>query len=350
MGGVHGTLAAGVNPQDYSIYLDGAKLSATPAADGSFRLPLVPAGQHTLALVAKSGMTARYMPIEVKPGVSTDVGDVTPAPAGEIGGMVMKQAADGSLSPLAGVEVLADPNVYVIMGGTPGTAGAARPSIYPPAPTDPSAVQYKAITDDTGNYLIPGVAPGEYTVTVSVPGLEQGVQWVYVNPGQLAAANFQLQEVVEPGVGTVEGTVSGKTSEGGQAPLEGAMVTITVGTPWEPPLPLKPVPAPPDAVARHPLPAQAGREPGSRPIIVPPPYRFEQFQTLTDKDGHWSLNVPAGHLSLSVWAEGYAPFDQAITLQADQTLTVDCVLDQWTVVEPPVPGPEPGTPAAEKKK
>ena len=338
-GGLRGMLAGTANPQDFAIYVDGMKMAAAPAADGSFRLPQVPAGQHTLALVDSTGLVGKYLAVEVTAGETVNVGEITPLPAGQIGGMVMKLTADGSLTPLAGVEVLADPNVYVIMGGADG---AVSPSIYPPPPRDPSLVQYKAITGEDGSFLIPAVEAGEYTVTVSVPGLEQGVQWVYVSSGQLVAANFQLREAVEAGVGTVEGTVLGKSSEGGETPLEGALVTISVSTPWMPPLPLEPTPAPPGAVARHPLPAQAGADPGTMPIIVPPPYRFEQFQTLTDKDGHWSLNVPSGHLSLSIWAEGYEGFWQEITVEPDQTLSVDCTLAPWTVVEPPVPGPEPG--------
>ncbi len=340
VGAVRGALAAGVNPADYALYLDGAQMATAVRADGSFRLPQVPVGRHTLALVAWSGMSARHLTIEVKPGEDTDVGEVMPGPAGQIGGMVMKRGDDGSLTPLAGVEVLADPNVYVILAEPGAAATATRPSIYPPPATDPRMVQYRAVTDETGAYLIPGVAPGEYVVTVNVPGLEQGVQWVYVNPGELVAANFQLQEVVAPGVGTVQGTVYGAMSGGGQAPLEAALVTIYVQTPWEPPVPLDPIPAPPEAVARHPVVMQETTEPGTVPVIVPPPYRFEQFQTLTDKDGHWSLNVPAGRPHLSIWAEGYTPFDQLITVRDGETLTVDCRLEPWEPVELPVPRPD----------
>ena len=342
-GGVKGALAAAVNPQDYSIYVDGKKLAATPAADGSFELPQLPVGRHMLALIDESGMVGTYLPIEVDSGETVDVGDITPLPTGQIVGTVMKRGADGDLTPLAGVEVLADPNVYVIMGGAegvaPGADGSMRPDIYPSPPRDAGLVQCTAITDEAGHYVMPGVAPGEYTVTVSVPGLEQGVQWVWVTSGEEATADFQLLEAVDPGVGTVRGTVLGKTEDGGRAPLQGALVTITLALPWEPPLPLQPTPAPSDAVARHPLPAQAGDDPGGVPIICPPPYRFEQFQTLTDRNGQWSLNVPSGHLNVSIWAEGYEGSWQEIRVEPDATVTVDATLELWTYVEPPVPEP-----------
>ena len=129
VGAVQGTLAARVNPLDYAIYLDGAQLATAIGADGSFRLPQVPVGRHTLALVARSGMAAKHLTIEVKPGEDTDVGEVVPGPAGQIGGMVMKRGEDGSLTPLAGVEVLADPNVYVILAEPGAAAAATRPMI-----------------------------------------------------------------------------------------------------------------------------------------------------------------------------------------------------------------------------
>ena len=64
-------------------------------------------------------------------------------------------------------------------------------------------------------------------------------------------------------------------------------------------------------------------------------------QTLTDKDGTYSLNVSTGNLSLSVLAEGYASFWRAVTVEKDQTATVNCVLDVWVPVKLP-PGPAPG--------
>jgi hypothetical protein len=353
-GAIQGTLTGAPNPQSFSLYLDGQKLAPTPAANGSFSLPQVPAGRHTLALVSKSGMMGKYLQVDIKPGGHVNVGDVTPGPAGEIGGMVMQEAPDGTLTPLSGVEVLADSNVYVVPPGTGGGTGSGSgsgstgSSAYPPPPTDPSLVEYKGISDDTGNYLIPGVAPGDYTVTVSVPGLVEGVQYVLVQAGQLSAANFQLQTAVAAGVGTVTGTVSGKQSDGTTAPLAGAMVTITVPTPWEPPLPLQPLPAPPGALARHPMRGQTSGGSSGPGIIMPPIYAWKVFQTLTDQNGNYSLNVPTGNLNLSVWAEGYAPFSQPVTVQPNQTTTVDCVLDVWTPpILPPSPGPVPG--AAGKK-
>ncbi len=341
-GTVVGQLTGASNPENFSIYVDGSPIAATPAPDGSFRIRNLPPGRHTVGLIAGSGMVGGYTVVEVKAGETTDAGEIPAAPGGQIAGMVMKQEADGTLTPLAGVEVLADPQVFVIMGG------AVWPDIYPPPPRDPRLVQYKAITDERGSYLIPAVQPGDYVVTVSVPGLVQGVQWVYVEAGHTAVADFQLQEAVEPGVGTVQGTVQGKTSDGQLAPLEGALVTITVSTPWEPirpaPLPVRGLPA----AARERLTAkaqQAGEsgigQTDEGPVIVPPPYFFQQFQTLTDAQGHYSLNVPSGHLTIQVWMEGYNWVSEPITVQPRETLIKDFVLEPWEIVEPPEPGPGP---------
>ena len=74
-------------------------------------------------------------------------------------------------------------------------------------------------------------------------------------------------------------------------------------------------------------------------VIMPPIYEFQQFSTLTDKNGHWSLNVPSGRASLSLWAEGYNGFYQDLTVQPDQTQVIDAVLEPWTPVGPPTPEP-----------
>lgn len=342
-GTVVGQLTGASNPENFSIYVDGNPIAATPAPDGSFRILNLPPGRHTVGLIADSGMMGGYTVVEVEPGETTDAGEIIPAPGGQIAGMVMKQEADGSLTPLAGVEVLADPQVYVIMGG------AVRPEIYPPPPRDPRLVQYKAITDERGSYLIPAVQPGDYVVTVSVPGLVQGMQWVYVEAGHTAVADFQLQEAVEPGVGTVQGIVQGKNSDGELVPLEGALVTITVSAPWEPirpdPLPVSDLPSAAQArlMAKAQQAGGGGQGPsgGDGAVIVPPPYFFQQFQTLTDARGHYSLNVPSGHLTIEVWMEGYNWVSEPITVQPRETLTKDFVLEPWEIVEPPQPEPSP---------
>lgn len=304
----------------YSIYVDGQLMQAKPAPDGSFRIENVPEGNHVVSFVGENRMSGAYVNCRTRDGQETDVGDVETVVGGQIVGMVTQVEEGGGLKPLAGVEVIADPDVYWIQDddGTPPVPGAR---VYPPPTRDGSAVQLRAFTDERGSYLMPAVPSGSYVVTVNVPGLEQGVNWVWVEAGRTAVADFQMRKVIEPGVGVVSGTVYGVSSnDDARVPIAGAMVEImTDGGPWCPVAPDEPVrPKQQDGAA-----------------IAPPPYEFEVFRTLTDAEGRYTLNVPSGHLSIFVWAEGYEVEFEWFTLRADEKLTKNFVLKEWDF--PPVP-------------
>ncbi len=317
-GRLTGTLDA-VNPASYQIVLDGQPLQATPQPDGSFSLPNLPPGPHTISFVSGSGMVGVYLPVEVVAGDTTDIGDVTPVVGGQITGLVMRQNDDGSLTPLAGVEVIADPQpVYV--EPDPG------PVPLQVQTRDADELQLKAITAQDGSYRIPAVPEGAYVVTVNVPGLMQGVAYVWVSAGTTAPADFQLVAAVEEGIGTVLGHVTAAL-EAGVQPLAGAMVSIYSDGGWQPVPPTDPIVLP-DAVR------SMGVAPPGAIGIIAPPYYFNQFATLTAADGSYTLNVPSGHLQINVWAEGYEGAYDSLTLQPDATVTRDYSLKPW---EGPVP-------------
>lgn len=321
-GRLTGTLNA-VNPASYQIVLDGQPLQATPQPDGSFSLPNLPPGPHTIAFI--SGMSGVYLPVDVVAGDTTDIGDVTPVAGGQITGLVTQQNEDGSLTPLAGVEVIADPQpIYV--EPDPG------PVPLQVQTRDAAELQLKAITNENGSYVIPAVPEGAYVVTVNVPGLMQGVAYVWVSAGTTAPADFQLVAAVEEGIGTVLGHVTAAL-EAGVQPLAGAMVTIHSDGGWQPVPPTDPI-ALPDAVR------SMGVAPPGAIGIIAPPYYFNQFATLTAADGSYTLNVPSGHLQISVWAEGYEGAYDSLTLQPDATVTRDYSLTPWEPI-PPIDGDDP---------
>lgn len=320
-GDVSGTLTA-PSPQAYTVYVDGAPTGISPTSAGGFTLRSLPTGNHTLALIAPDGMLGAYADVTVLPDTPVDIGPLTPVTAGAIGGMVMKVDPVGVLTPLAGVEVVADPQVYYIL------AGENAATIFPPPPQDGDRLRYRAITDASGSYLIPAVPPGPYVVTVNVPGLEQGVQWVRVLPGQLVAANFRLKPVPEPGIGTIKGTIRGE-STAGPVPIEGAQVTVFVPAPWQPTPPPDPFPLPIADLA----PAGTSIPPGST-AVLPPPYYFRYFRTLTNAQGEYSLHVPSGNLQVQVWAPGYAWQSRSVVLAPGQTLILDFLLGRWGILEP----------------
>lgn len=328
VGTLAGTLSGAASPETYSIIVDGQPLSIKPNAAGKFVVPNLPAGRHTVALVGGEGMTGAYVEAEVVPGTTTNVGPVTPSLGGQIVGLVVKRDAAGNLSPLEGVEVLADSDdpVFVIQGD--------EGNVVEPPQKDGDALQFKAITDSNGSYVIPAVPEGSYVVTVNVPGLTQGVQWVWVSPGTTAVADFQLEEAIEEGIGTVTGTVLGADSAGGTAPLEGAMVTIYTDARWSPPRIEDPIALPAHAASKLMSTLQAATG------FIPPDYWFQEFATLTDAEGKYTLNVPSGYINISVWAEGYEGVYERVALQPKTTLTKNYTLQPW--VEPePEPEPEP---------
>lgn len=327
-GGLTGQLNA-TNAADYNILVDGQPLSAAPSANGRFSIPNLPAGHHTISLVSGSGMAGAHMGVDVIGGQVTDVGDVVPTAGGQIVGLVSRVNEDNTTTRLAGVEVIADPEpIYVVMG--------ARQTSMPPV-RDGGDLQLTAITDDNGSFVIPAVPEGGYVVTVNVPGLMQGVAYVWVSPDTTSTADFQLQIAVDPGVGTVLGHVFA-AGEAGSAPLEGAMVSIYSDGEWRPTPEPDPVPltAAVKSLAMSMMPPDANG-------VIAPPYYFDQFSTLTAADGSYSLNVPSGHLQINVWAEGFEPAYDTVTLQPQATETRDFTLNQWVEPPPPVDGGGGGT-------
>lgn len=328
---VTGQLTGAGDATTYTMMLNGVPLSTRPNADGTFRLTNLPPGNHSLSLVAANGMAGAHVRCVVVAGQVTNVGVVQPVFGGQIVGIVSQVDENGNLSPLEGVTVLADSQPdYIIMGG----GGGNNAAIWPP-PRSGDGIQLRAMTNSNGSYRMEAVAPGSYVVTVNVPGLEQGVAWVYVSAGSTAVADFQLREVIDPGVGTLRGTIMGLQANGIRVPLEGAMVSVTSQTPWQPEPPTDPIPMPRPALGL----AQVPGLPDGVTGIMPPPYWFREFSTLTDAQGNYNLNVPSGYLSLSVWLEGFEGVWESLTLRAGQTLVRNYTLNPWQDFPRPEPLP-----------
>lgn len=310
----------GADPSEYTLVLDGAELDLHPDASGSFTIPNLPAGNHYLSVISGDGMTGAHLVVDVDPDDTSDLGNIALQPGGQIVGLVLQKDESNNLTPLAGVTVVADPEPVYIMDGEPNTD--------PPA-SDGEDLALRAITDGNGSYVIPAVPEGAYVVTVNVPGLVQGVAYVWVSAGTTATADFQLLPAIEEGVGTVRGTIKGVGGAPAAAPLEGATVTITCDGTWQPIRPDDPLPMPVALLGKGLAPRQATS-------IICPPYWFNQFTTLTDQNGEYSLNVPSGYLSISVWAEGYEGAYESFSLRPRQTVVKDYTLTIQTELPPPV--------------
>jgi hypothetical protein len=315
--GISGSIAGAPDPQALVLALDGQPLQVRPQSDGAFAIPGVPPGEHVLSVVAPDGNAGAHVTLEVDGTGTADAGEIELGVGGQIVGIVARVEGDGGLTPLEGVQVTATvPQVWIMQGGE------TQPDIWPPPDDRPSDLRILGFTAADGSYRLQAVPPGEYEVRVVVPGLEAGVQWVYVGPASTAVADFHLRKAIEKGIASVEGQVT--SAEGGE-PIAGAVVSITVSSPY--------VPVIPENLA------VPGRAEGDVPVTAW--FDWYTFATLTDGQGRYHLNVPSGYLDVSVFAEGYDPFWQQITLQPDQTRTLDVALSPMQGWPPPTGPTEP---------
>lgn len=323
--GIQGQVNVSGDATGYRLLLDGQPVPGALRADGTYRIEGVPAGTHRIAVVDGDGMTGGYTTVVAREGEVVRAPEIVPGLGGQIVGMVTVRE-EGGLRALAGVEVTAQPATVMIMNED-GTA----PDIYPPPEPPEDLPTFSAFTNDAGSFLIGAVPEGEYVVTVVVPDMEGTWQWVWVSAGHTAVADFELRPAIEPGVGTVQGRVEG-IHDGERAPLEGARVTIYCENWWEPVGPIE-INA---GSAQDEGGGSAGPMPPD-PDMIAPPY-FDALSTLTDADGHYTLNAPAGYAGIEAWMPEYEPAWQEIVIRAREILTVDFGLTLWSWEEPPSSG------------
>ncbi|MBM3471825.1 MAG: carboxypeptidase regulatory-like domain-containing protein [Armatimonadetes bacterium] len=320
-GQITGRLAGANNAPQYTITVDGQPVTARPNASGDFTVPNVPPGNHTIGFVGPGGMQGAYRAVVVRRGQSTAIGDVAPTLGGQIAGIVTKVLQDGTIEAVKGVEVIATSAINWVepQPGDNEPIGVGRTG-------DPDQIVISAFTNANGSYLMEAVPSGSYDVTVVVPGYDPQIQYVWVDAGSTAVADFRVYPAPEQGVGTVEGLVTG---EG--APIEGAHITLTTGSPW-------PVPVPMLGVEKwlQTRPGGGGGMPCADGACPPPWIEIQVFNTLTDALGHYSLNVPIGTHFIECWADGWDWQGQDVTIEKNQTTTVDFDLTKWT--DPGDPG------------
>ncbi|MEA3403509.1 MAG: carboxypeptidase-like regulatory domain-containing protein [Armatimonadota bacterium] len=309
---------------DYELTLDGQPVPGALQADGRYLIEGVPPGRHRVAAIARDGMSGGYVTVELGEAERARAPDIVPEVGGQIVGMVTVKDDQG-LRALEGVEVTAQPSGPVIMEED-------ETAVYPP----PELPSFSAFTEEDGSYRIRAVPPGEYIVTVVAPGMEQGWRWVEVGLGRTAAADFLLRPTPVTGVGTVQGQVIG-ISEDGEVPLARARVTISTEIPWEPPGEIVEPPPPPELEPRE---GDDGDIPDATAIPRPD---FTAVSTITDEQGRYSLNAPAGRAVIEVYLPGWEPAVAEIVIEAGETLVRNFELEPWDVeLPPPPPGSDDG--------
>ncbi len=329
-GTVAGTVdLAGNSADDYAVLVDGIPAEADVGPNGSFEVSGVPEGEHAIDVVRNDGLESGRATVVVEVGQQSQIADeILLRPAGQICGIVVK-IENGTVEPLAGVQVIARSDLIWIQTDEGVHLGPADgpndvPLIYPPPP----GVTYSAFTDESGSYCMKGVRPGPYLVVVAVPGLTLGRAYVFVRPYHTTVADFQLRPITPPPVGTVMGTVRGAGPSGEVHPLVGALVTIFCNN-WQPVPPIDPAPV---------IGAAAGELPPGTDTVMPPEVVWEAFRTLTNREGRYWLTVPSGPAVMAVWKRFYAPQKREIQVPNGGTIIENFLLRMIdNITPPPVP-------------
>ncbi|WP_438448238.1 carboxypeptidase regulatory-like domain-containing protein [Gorillibacterium sp. sgz5001074] len=146
-------------------------------SEGLFLIEGILPGEYTLVVNAEDRQSETVF-LTLSRGETQNV-SITPAPLpSSVPGQILQLQADGVPNPITGALVqILDENLVLIA---------------------------TAVTDATGGFTLPGLAPGVYTVTVSAPGFGSATTVVRLGTGQVAPPIvFQLH----PNPGNLAGTV-----------------------------------------------------------------------------------------------------------------------------------------------
>lgn len=298
----------------------GALRIALTDAHGSYRLVGVLPGRY-LVEALHPDFQAASAEATVETGQTTAV-DLRLQPLeeeerGAVAGLVVTEASDGEAQPIRGarVELLpADQPAEVEATETDIAGMALRADLIFLPPKHGERVAY---TDGRGEFVIRGVPPGAYVALAMKRGFLPSRQEVQVTAGEVAKLRFTL----ESNLTTVYGVVS--TLENGERkPVAGAHVLVVDlgGVP----LPLRP---PETGVAPgggmglglglpHPAgPAYSGGGNGAGHRMWASADNLGG--AVTNEQGEYELQAPAGVQVMMVQKEGYMPVRQRVELQPD---------------------------------
>ncbi|KML32346.1 carboxypeptidase regulatory-like domain-containing protein [Rossellomorea marisflavi] len=138
----------------------------------------------------------------------------------------------------------------------------------------------RVVTDGNGRYIISGLPEGTFDVVAQLQNYKINTNTVFLSTGESEILNIPLS----PFPATITGTV---LDAGTLLPISGALVTLVILN-----------------------------------------TDIQVASTLSGTDGRYTLgNIPEGSYTLIFSAEGYATDIQAVTLEENQTVTVDASLN-----------------------
>ncbi|QSW84759.1 carboxypeptidase regulatory-like domain-containing protein [Natrinema longum] len=259
----------------------------TTADDGSYALELE-SGEYELTVSAEGYEDAtENVTVEENSTVTVDVSLVRSDDTDSAVGTVEGTVTDEDGEPIAGATVSIDdkqtttdddgfyefeirPTVGTVDGTVTNAAGE-------PVGDVPITVGDKQTTSaDDGSYVLEQ-GLDEYTLEVSSEGYGDTSETVTVVSGETTILDITVdEEDVEPSVGTVAGTITDAAGE----PIVNATVTA------------------------------------------------EGLETTTADDGSYELELEPGNHTVTISAEGYQNVSEVVTVEADETNTVDVTLEK----------------------
>lgn len=263
-----GSISGTVESEDTGTPISGASVdlkangsvvaTTLTAADGTYSFEGVAPGAYSVLVSAKT-FSARIIGANIVALQNTVVDIVLSSSPGSISGTVVTQGN----APIAGAKIEVERGGVLIAS---------------------------VLSDADGNYLITGLAPGSYTIQVTVDGFQHNVQGVIVLPDQESTTDFSL----EPNPGDIAGTVTELLSG---LPIAGATVEVQTGN-------------------------NASTESiGIKSTLV--------FTTRTDALGNYLIeNIAPGSYVISVHAKDYQNEIKGVIVIADETSTVNFELQK----------------------
>lgn len=165
--------------------------TSVTAPDGSYTVPNLAPGNYTIIAAASNYQTATQG-VTISSNTTSIVNYNLSADPGSISGIVTNAQTGTPIT---------DANVQVRIVDSSGAVIAA------------------VLTDENGQYVVNGLAPGFYTVVVSAPNFQTNEATVQVSSNQTMDASIGLQ----PDPGQITGTVVDRV---GSNPIAGASVSI----------------------------------------------------------------------------------------------------------------------------
>ncbi len=274
-------LISGEPSTTYRVFLDGADMGVSPAANGTLNLVGIPVGSHLFSITSQN-MRAGWTQVEVIPasGTPPSFNGINAITGGLIQGEVTRGTTGGGGVAVSGIMVLA-----VLNGDVTLRTGAIT---APPYSLTAPETWMAGFTDANGNYTLGPAAYGRWLVFAARPGYLGDAALVSVQAGTDATnTNLNLQPDSSQSYGTIQGAVADSSG----AALANALVDAHLATSY--PMALS-------AATQSKIVTAAGAALSPQPWVL-----FTDLDATSDVSGQYQITSPGGTQSISAFKYGY---------------------------------------------